>query len=139
MSIPIAELNYKRGLRRHLADNGVTFTNVDGIVTLSDETLGLALIAVYNPLVTVRAEARVRILDEAAIRVNAIYPHIDAKKTDVISFYSYTVDMYSGGLPLPIRLQAVSDIRDTTLTKIDDVNAESDYQIIEAYDATVGW
>ena len=63
MSILIADFQYKRGIRRHLLDNDITYSNIDGVITFSDEVLALQLIDAYIPLATVRKEAKTRVIN----------------------------------------------------------------------------
>lgn len=68
----IEDFDYKRGLRRYLASNGVTYDNANGIITFNNEALALQLIPIYNPLPTTRADVKPA-LDAAAGKARARY------------------------------------------------------------------
>lgn len=142
--IPIESFNYKRGLRRHLKENGIKYTVLDRMVHFSDETLALQLTDVYNPLPTVKKEARTRVKLEFSKRVNVMYPYIAADMEEAMTFYEDKVESYNlikpaARNPITGNLLLLKDLYDIAKAKIVEINNESDWQVIEAYDAAVGW
>ena len=117
---------------------GHSLTEVDGIWFSSDDVIVQDIIDTFDPLPDAQSSARLRVKQHAAGLVSDIYPHIDPNATDVVSFYNYTVDMWQGGA-LPTRLQSLKDIRDIAVAKIAEINALTDWQLADSYDATIGW
>ena len=96
-------------------------------------------IANYDSLPDAKKAAKQRVKTHAAGLVHEIYPFIDAELGEVSGFYDYTIDMYAGSMPLPTRLADMKGIRDTLEDKITEVNALTDWQDADSYDASVGW
>lgn len=136
-------INYNDKLKDyklHLAIRTAGFSikeTVNGFES-SDDTAVQAIIDAYDPLSEAKTEAIARIKQYAATLIHTIYPHIDAEATDVIGFYNYTVDMWQGGA-LPSRLQSMKAIYDNAVVKIAEINAMADWQLVDTYDASVGW
>ena len=128
-----------KSLHKEIVSQGYHIINQDGVWQSSDDVAVQAIIDAYDPLPFAKNEAIARIKKHAAILVNAIYPHIDPNSSDVIGFYNYTVDMYSGSFPLTGRLLELKTVRDSAVTKIAEVNALVDWQSCDTYDATSGW
>ena len=144
MSILIADFDYKRGLRRHLLANDITYDNLNGLITFNDETAALQLIAAYNPLQTVRREAKTRVKLEFSVRVNELYPYIAPDMEEAMVFYEDKVEGYNlvkpaARNPITGKFLQLKELYDTAKAKIVEVNSMNDWQAIEAYDATVGW
>lgn len=127
-----------RYLHEALAAAGYVLKQIDGTWASSDDTAVQLIIDAYDSLPEAKVDAINRVKQHAAGLVNAIYPHIDAESTDVIGFYNYTVDMWQGGA-LTGRLLDFKGVRDTTVSKISEINAMTDWALVDAYDATVGW
>lgn len=129
------------GIRLHefIKESGHSLTEKDGVWISSDDVAVQAIINNYDPLPPAQADAKERLGQHASSLVHNIYPFVDAEKSDAIGIYNFATDIYSGGLPLPNRLQQLKDIRDTYIIKRDEIDALTDWELADAYDVTVGW
>lgn len=138
----------EKGINLHnlINESGYTLSQIDGVWVSSDDIAVQAIIDSYDPLPEAKEEARLRVKIVASEKVAAIYPFIDPTTDAVIGLYQYTLDMYQLIIPaaresLTGRLLEFKNIRDAALSAIGDVNAMTDWQLVNAYDAvnTPAW
>ena len=126
-------------LHDEIAAQGHSLINQDSVWISSDDVAVQAIIDTFDPLPFAKAEARSRIKTEAATKVAALYPFIDADSDEAIGLYDFARDIYLSMLPaargtLQPNLQSFDAIKTAAEDAITDVNALTDWQVVMAYD-----
>ena len=138
-------INYiEKGKRLHLyiREQGHSLIRRDGVWVSDDDVAVQLLIDNFNELEEAKKEARDRVKVEASKRVAAIYPFVNPDKDEAAGLYDFAVDILvqsNSATGLSGNLLAFKNIRDTAVSKVAEVNALTDWQQVDSYDATVGW
>jgi len=140
-------INYiEYGIRFHdfIKESGHSLIQKDGEWISSDDVAVQALIDNYDPLSEAKTDAKQRVTLHASQLVADIYPFINPEKEEAVGLYHFTTDLYlsiksASRNALSGRLLEFKGIYDTAQVKIAEVNAMTDWQLVDAYDATVGW
>ena len=103
----------------------------------SSDTEVQPLVDNFDALTTAKNSAKDRIGVKATELLNIIYPHAPNGKYMALSFIKYTLDVSK--TPFTSRVQQIEQIRIKAKVKIAEVNAMTDWKLVDAYDASVGW
>ena len=138
-------INYiEKGHRLHLAigEAGHSLSQIDGVWISSDDVAVQAIIDAFDALPEAQADARERVKIEATKRTAELYPFINPEKDEALGLYQFTADLLThlnATSGLTGNLLAFQTIRNTAQTKIAEINALTDWQQADSYDATIGW
>lgn len=135
-----------RGLLEVIRSDGHWVESNDGVWSSSDDTAVQLIIDSYDPLPHSKDKAIERIEREATKRASLIYAFIGSAVSNAISQYNMASDLYLSTItesrnPLTGRLLAFKGVHDAAMAAISDINAMTDWQLINAYDAvnTPAW
>lgn len=136
-----------RHLHEALADNGTPIAQRDGVWASDNEADHDAInafILSYDPLPESKTDAVSRVTLEASRLSSAIYPFIDGEREQALGLYNFASDLYLSTVAgsrevLSGRLLQFKTIYDTAQVKIVEINAMTDWALVDAHDATVGW
>ena len=142
MSVNYIEKTYR--LHKQISEQGFALKKVDNVWTSSDDVAVQSIIDSYDPLPEAKADARQRVKLEESKRVNQLFSFIDPEKDEAIDFVNFVIDIYNLIVPqaraaLPQSFVDLQAIRTTALAKIAEVNALTDWQLADSYDASIGW
>lgn len=107
----------------------------------TDEEIN-AFIADYDPLPEAKADAKKRINIEASRLIAKIYPLIDGERDQAAGLVNLVEDILvqCGAISgLSGDLLAMKEIHDKRKVKVNQVDNQTDWQLLDAYDATIGW
>ena len=135
-------VEYGYRLHRLIIDSGYKMQQIDGVWLSSDDPAVQAIIDNFDPLPEAKAKAKERIGIEASKRVAIVYPLINPTKNEAVGLVNLVTDILvqaNAAAGLSGDLLTVKNISNTVKVKIAEVNAETDWQLVDAYDASTGW
>ena len=112
----------------------------DGNQSPEIDTAVQLIIDSYDPLPEAKAEAISRVKITASLKAAEIYPFIDGETDQAVGLYQFASDLYLSTIPaarenLSGGLLAFKNVHDAAVSAISDINAMTDWQLVNAYDA----
>jgi hypothetical protein len=104
-----------------------------------------AIMDAYDPLPLAKTEAINRVNLHATSLIASIYGFLDINNpAEAKGLVDFMTDLYTSTIPaarevLSGNMLTIKNTNDTRIVKIAEVNVMTNWQLVDAYDATVGW